>query len=421
MKKTLLTVVALLGSLMLRAAEGEGIVEETVVTGSLAGQTLDLSERWSIVRYSDIGPISYSALGWATDGVDNGWTVRLFLVPCAYEADGSILEDASKAVDLVSGLTDRGTFSWTPANLQKSTYVLVHEVKNGSTVQSGQTLRAYFDFTECTDVKVSREEIVAAAMGVSQVCSLDYDETQAWRLIGAAGDGVRTPTGLAADATSSIMLSVMGDGSLSGRYQLSGGRIQVIVDGVARDAIETGTADWTDFTYDLTGVVAHTVEFRFVSDGADASEAAFKGLSWQLPDTLVRAETEEPSAVALCDLREGLRAVRNPGAILPFVFSSTNFVGKTGLTAASLASVRVVRIEGEGDEYATWAEVPDTAKVLQGPTAGESLCAKMWRGSSKGGIWKAEFTVTTDNAVKHTETAFFDLRNFSNGLVIMLR
>lgn len=420
MKKALLTVVALLWFPSLMAAEGEGVVEETVATDSLAEQTLDLSERWEVASYSEIGPISYSALGWATDGVNNGWTVRLFLLPCTYEADGTISEDASKAVDLVSGLADRGAFSWIPANIQKSTYVLVHEVKKGSAVQPGQTLRAYFDFTECADVKVSREEVVAAAMGMSQACSLDYDETQDWRLIGAAGDGVRTPTELAADATASIMLSVFGGGSFSGRYQLSGGRILVIVDGVARDAIETGTADWTDFAYDLAGVVAHTVEIRFVSDGSDASEAAFKGLSWQLPDTLVRAETAKPSAVVRCDLREGTRAVRNSGAILPFVYSSTNFIGKTGLTAASLASVRVVRIEGEGDDYENWTEVQGSAKVLQSPTAGEGLCGKTWRGGDCG-IWKAEFTVMTDDVVKHTETAFFDLRNFGHRTLILLK
>ena len=119
------------------------------------------------------------------------------------------------------------------------------------------------------------------------------------------------------------------------------------------------------------------------------------------------------------DLQKGVRTPKRLADVLPFVYSSTNWLGDVvNVSAESVARVTIVQLTGEGDDVTTWTDVvPNTFKELvKKPGEGEVK----WR--ARKGVWKAAFDILNNDTSIRTEEAIFDLRNsIAPGLLIWVK
>ena len=119
------------------------------------------------------------------------------------------------------------------------------------------------------------------------------------------------------------------------------------------------------------------------------------------------------------DLQKGVRTPKRLADVLPFVYSSTNWLGDVvNVSAESVARVTLVQLTGEGDDVTTWTDVvPNTFKELvKKPGEGEVK----WR--ARKGVWKAAFDILNNDTSIRTEEAIFDLRNsIAPGLLIWVK
>jgi len=111
------------------------------------------------------------------------------------------------------------------------------------------------------------------------------------------------------------------------------------------------------------------------------------------------------------------RTVRNRSQLRRFTYSPTNFTGCAGTTAASRAVVSVAPMTpGAEDDLTTWTVREGERTTLADQTEEGSV---RWKASC--GVWQARFDIVTGATTNHTETAIFDLRRFTSGLVLRLR
>lgn len=168
----------------------------------------------------------------------------------------------------------------------------------------------------------------------------------------------------------------------------------------------------------------HTIEFTTVlSEGTGF--ARVQNVRWN--DVDYRGGVGKAGACPV-DLREGVLVVRRATELMPFTWSATNFTGNalvkdTGIVQidpASVASVRVVQVTGDGEDVAQWAtEVAGTEKVLVAEKPGESTVK--WRGANPG-VWKAELAIRTGEETVHSEMRILDLRRYVGpGLMLILK
>ena len=180
-----------------------------------------------------------------------------------------------------------------------------------------------------------------------------------------------------------------------------------------------GTFEWhvTGLTTDRTFLLTHTVKRGSVVD-ASATLYGYFCFYRDVETPIQQVVAEGVAPKVRLDLREGVRTPKRLAQVLPFQYSSTNWVGDViGVSPTSVAKVAIVQLTGDDPDVAKWTtEVPGTAKVLkQGIGDGEVP----W--NAKKGVWRATFEILNGDKSIHEETAIFDLRNSTgNGLVIML-
>lgn len=379
-------------------AEGDAAELGTVMcSGSAEELELDLSRVWDI---RDLSPIrvAYSACGWTLEPTATARTVTLQLEP---------LEGGQVVVpDGADGLSGQGAYDWNPEGMVSTRqYVLTHLVKSGSTPVAGETLKAVFSFEHCV-VEAPLEELRAALLGVGQACGFDNDQTNKWKPVGGAGEGLVAPSG----AASALTFAFHGAGTFAFEWKAVSGGLAATLDGEDALAV-SGPSDWSQQAVVVSGWRDHQLLLSASGDGAGI---AVRNVRWLCSDQLCAKGDAEGIRM---DLREGVRIVRKERELLPFAYSVTNFTGLAGVTASSVVRVRVVRIDGEGDDYLSWSEVPGTERILA-DAADEG--AVVWPGKN-GGFWKAEFTVANGDEPIHQETAIFDMRKFGLGLVLLLQ
>lgn len=395
MNAQVLMTVGLLGAVALGgraevAADGTASFEDLTVGEKTVA--LDLESVWRRTDLSSI-PVEYSAGDWGLQETDAGRTVDLQLTPV----------DGGETKDLAVGLTGHDVFLWTPQGLQRKVYKLVHSVKNGAVNSRDDMLTAFFSFEDC-QMEASPEEIREAVMGVSQVCTLVNDEQHPWQPVDGAGSGLVAPEGIG----SVFELQVKGQGTVFFDWSMADGEAVVVVDGVTAKALAV-TADWTAGQVAVVGFGPHTV--RFVSSG---TAVKVKSIRW-ITTNADMADATGPSVRV--DLQQGIRRPHSLKELMPFVYSVSNFTGVAGMTADAVARVRVVQITGADSDLTTWEEVDGTEKVLCEEQDESSV---PWEGRS-GGFWKAEFQVRDGGSALHEEAAYFDMRKFGLGLMILLK
>ena len=378
--------------------------EEIVGAGAIAQGALDLSDVWN-KRIANAESILWSSLGWEDVAEEeSGKTVTLQLIP----------RQEGETQTLGSGLTGhRQTYVWTPGKVTKQVYNIRHVVVGGSPMETD--LNAYFSF-EIT------EQDVRAAIRFGDGTGWDFgianDAENGWDLAGGTGEGIAAPEG-----ASTLTFTVDGHGAFLFDYALEGGAWKVKVDGVEVRTLDAA-ADWTGAELPMDErLVTHVIEFETELSGGDS--AALKNVRWVDADDCFGGGRAGAGAA---DLREGVLVVRRANELMPFAWSSTNFTGNalvknTGFVTidpASLASVRVVQVTGEGDDVSQWTtEVAGTATTLVAEKQGEGRVR--WKGIQPG-VWKAELAIETNGSETYRETRILDLRKYSaQGLVFFLK
>lgn len=388
---------------------GDGAERVVEGTGAIAQVSLDLSEVWD-KRDLDEEPILWSSLGWEDVAEEEGGkTVTLQLVPLSSGA-GQTLGSGLKGYRQVS--------NWTPGEVTKQIYNIRHIVVGGSPLETD--LNAYFSFENYDHVAPSEADVRAAIRsddGTSSDFGVANDANNWWELAGGPGEGVEAPSG-----ASSFTFTVSGGGTFKFDYALEGGTWVVKVDGKTVGQLDAASVP-ANVELPLSGGGVHTIEFITVlSEGAGF--ANMKNVRWHEADYRVGLGKTGACPV---DLREGALVVRRATELMPFTWSATNFTGNalvkdTGIVQidpASVASVRVVQVAGEGEDVVNWTmEVAGTEKVLVAEKTGESTVK--WH--AKPGVWKAELAIRTGGEIVHTETRILDLRRYvGSGLMMILK
>ena len=119
------------------------------------------------------------------------------------------------------------------------------------------------------------------------------------------------------------------------------------------------------------------------------------------------------------DLREGVRTPKNRDEVLPFAYSSTNWLGVAGATAESKAHVRIVQMTGSDPAVTNWTtEVAGMSRVLH-DAPGEDAVSRKFK---VGCVWKATFDILNGETSVHREESWFDLRQTRTpGFLLMLK
>lgn len=391
---------------------GDAVVasgEEIVCTSTIAQGALDLSDVWDKRDLND-ELILWSSLGWERVAEpESGKTVTLRLIP----------PQGGASQTLVSGLKGhRQTYVWAPGEVTKQVYNIRHSVIGGSPLETD--LNAYFSFENCDQEAPSAADVHAAIRsddGTGWEYGIANDTENWWTLTGGPGDGIAAPQG-----ESTFRIVVEGSGCFRFDYALAGGMWTVKVDGVVVRTMDAAT-DWTGVEFPVDGaLVAHVVEFVTELSGGDS--AALKNVRWVDADDCFGGGQ---GGVGAADLREGVLIVRRANELMPFAWSSTNFTGvieigpseTQKIDPASLASVRVVQVTGEGDDVSQWTtEVVGTETTLVAEQQGEGTVK--WR-HVKPAVWKAELIITTGGNEAYRETRILDLRKYSGqGLVLFV-
>ena len=368
--------------------------------GAIVQCALDLSAVWD---KGDLGSesILWSSLGWEDVAEEeSGKTVTLQLVPLS----------AGDPQTLASGLKGhRQTQVWTPSGVSKQTYAVRHVIVGGSPLE--KDLNAYFSFENMhlmpSDAQV--RDAIRSDDGTGLDFGIANDVENWWTLAGGTGEGIVAPQG-----ESAFTITVGGHGTFFFDYALEGGTWTVKVDGTVVRTMDAA-AGWRGVELPMDKrLVTHVIEFVTELSGGDL--AALKNARWvDADDRFGGGRSGECAA----DLREGALVVRRAKELMPFTWSSTNFTGNalvkdTGFISIdpqSVASVRVVRVTGEGDDISQWTtEVMGTEKVLVAERQGEG--AVEWK-HVKPGVWKAELVITTGGSETYRETRIFDLREYA--------
>ena len=412
MKRSLSLVLLPIVGVAAFSAAAEGLREDELTppmrTEGTAVQPLDLRACWPIRLRRAIG-LAYSAVGWDFTPQSAGASVRLNLVDGIF--DGKVFTPTGSSQNLATGLTGKDSFTWYP-QVENKVYRILHEVTRNTTVVEGETLNAYFDFTECDTVTES--DLRSAALGVTCAIVMVHDDDSPWLPIDleVAGSGVETDTGFAAGAATTLAFTFTGRGTLHYEYALDGGSLAVLADGMAAGAFAEPT-EWQEGAIQFDDINAHTVTFAYTAAG-DGVVAQLRNVRWQEDDSGAWANGGRGGV--RWDLREGVRRPKYFNEILPFAYSSTNWVGVTGATAASSVRVTLVPLAGTGDDATQWTESGDPIELYRGSGEGSVKWPK-----PKKGLWKATFDILNDDTGVYSEDAFFDLRDTrASGLVLMV-
>lgn len=422
--KMLLLLVA--GALALGAAadglrEDELIFETDVVVRESAEASCDLRTVFRIAKVkgtSVLKGLAYSARGWWMELPidDPSRTAEITVVPGVF-ADGVFQPDPVPAVTVLADAVGEGTVGWKPTGVAKRVYRFTHTARVEGEIDETATYYGYLDFTQCVDAWATAQEIEAAVKGeITHAFSVVQDALWPWQPVerDVAGAGVMTDVELAAETPATIAFSVSGYGTLHYEYKLVGGMLAVRTDGTERETLPAAV-DWQSRSVRLDSPGAHEVAFVHTAGGGET--AALRNVRWEEGDGSW-AQTE--SGASRVDLREGVRQLQQADELMPFAFSSTNWIGVAGCSETSKARVTVVQMTGTAADVREWtAEVPNTfAELVKG--LGEGVVK--WKPARKG-VYKATFDVLNGNESVHHEEVWFDLRKARGltGFMLILR
>ena len=399
-----------------RFAENEAT---RLVQTDCSDQAIDLRAIYPVERLVNepaLQGITYSARGWRLDvPVDApGRTATIEARPGVLA--NKVFTPDGASVTVLAATNGEGSVAWRMATVSKKVYQLTHAVMVNGKPDDFATVFGYFDFTAC-NARASQEEVNVAVLGsVTHPIATVQDEDRPWQPVelGVAGVGIMADSGLASGERTATSFAFRGVGVLFYEFKLDGGALAVWIDGKLQEQLPV-TAEWRSGEIAFDGRDAHEVSFAYTSAG-NGTAAAIRNVRWAEQANAVCA-AEVVDAVRV-DLEEGVRTPPRTEDVLPFAYSSTNWIGGVeGATAESRARVTVVQLTGTDLDVTNWTdEVEGTFKVLV-EKPGED--AKRWR--AKKGVWKATFDILNGDESVYREDAWFDLRNaITPGFMLMV-
>ena len=406
----------------LRESEVELLTE--VAVQESADAAYDLRVIFPVMKLKDepaLQNFTYSARGWRLEvSVDDPSREAVIIAEPGVFVNGVFQPYAgAEAVTVLPATQGEGTVDWKPSSAVKAVYRLTHTARINGTIDDQTTCYGYLELTQCAATKVAQEQVEAAVLDrVTHKIAVVQDANNPWQPIesGVAGVGVVTDEELAAGTVTTTAFSFSGRGTLHYEYKLGGGSLVVQASGMSPEALPVA-ADWQARTIGFDGFGAHDVAFVYTAAGGDTT-AALRSVRWEEEDGSARGVSGENDART--DLREGVRKPKRVEEIMPFVYSSTNWIGVAGATVESKVRVTIVQMTGTTPDVSEWTdEVPGTSRVLvKAPGEGEFK----WKTEGKG-VWKASFDILTDDECVHHEEAWFDLRktNGITGFMVILR
>ena len=382
-------------------------------------QAIDLRTVFPVARLVNepaLQGITYSARGWRIDvpADASGRTATITAQPGSL-ANGGFTPNGD-TVTVLAPTNGEGTITWRMSSVSKQVYQLMHTARNGGVADTDAEACGYLDFTAC-DALASQADVEAAVLGaITHPLATVQDRDHPWQPIevGVAGVGIMADSGLASGERTATSFAFRGVGVLFYEFKLDGGALAVWIDGKLQEQLPV-TAEWRSGEIAFDGRDAHEVSFAYTSAG-NGTAAAIRNVRWAEQANAVCA-AEVVDAVRV-DLEEGVRTPPRTEDVLPFAYSSTNWIGGVeGATAESRARVTVVQLTGTDPDVTNWTdEVEGTFKVLV-EKPGED--AKRWR--AKKGVWKATFDILNGDESVYREDAWFDLRNaIAPGFMLMV-
>ena len=425
MKKTqqMLLMLAVVIKALVASAVGIGEDEPGVAENwqccETADQEIDLRCTYPVVKLDDepaLQGIGYSARGWRIDIAedDPSRAATIVAVPCALV--NGMLCPAGEEIVVLAATNGEGTVTWAPSSVEKKVYRLTHSAEKDGVVDPFATCYAYFDFTDCELQHATLWEVEVAVLGdATHPIVTVQDERFPWQPIesGVAGAGIVTDVGLLSETTTTAF-SFKGRGTFHYEYRVSGGSLGVRI-GEAAPVALAASSDWLARAIRFEGFGDHGVAFVYAAAGGGA-QAALRNVRWE-EDSSAWAQREGKDLAM--DLREGVRTPKYRDEVLPFAYSSTNWLGVAGATAESKAHVRVVQMTGSDPAVTNWTtEVAGTSRVLQNAPGEDAV---PWK-AKVGSVWKATFDILNDETSIYSEEAWFDLRQTRvPGFLLMIK
>ena len=360
--------------------------------------------------------LMYSAIGWDRDPVADSSRIVTITAKAGALENGVFISDGSAAITVLPARNGKGTVDWQPTGVSKKIYQLEHAVRVDAGSDATAYLCGYLDFSRCA-LWASQADVEAAVLGgITHKIAVGQDECWPWQPIDLSRvrSGIATDEYLEPEEETTTTFTFNGCGVLHYDYLLTGGKLEVVVDG-ATVATFAEMVDWASSRVAFDGYGAHEVVFRYTAVGGGAV-AAIRNI-WRVEDDSTGLAQDALSDVR-ADLQEGeVRTPKKFAHVLPFVYSPTNF---TGTIDGKLSRVSIVRLEcGAGDDpsdVTTWTEVPRMARKLK-----EARDEGEIKWFPKKGVWKATFEIFDGQTLKDTQIKYFDLRNAKgNGMAIII-
>ena len=363
--------------------------------------------------------LMYSALNWERDAAADSTHTATVTAQVMNWEDGALVSDGSAEILVLAATSGEGTFDWQPTEIANKVYRLTHVVSVGGVSDPMTAICGFFDFTGCRDSKATQADVEAAVLAaVTYKIAVVQDAEAPWQPIESAEarPGIATSATLASGVTTATTFCFRGIGTLQCEYLLTGGKLDMIADGEPANAFAEPTEEWVPCAVAFEDNVAHEVAFVYTAAGSGF--AGLRNVRWVERDASLLAAAGSATDVRF-DLREGVRTLKRMTELLPFEYSSTNWIGDVvGVSAESVAKVMVVRLTGGDPDVRNWTEeLPGTSKLLVRKVGEGSV---RWRPSP--GVWKATFDILNDDSGIYQETAIFDLRKASGpGFAVLLR
>lgn len=363
--------------------------------------------------------LMYSAFGFERGAAADASRTATITARAGFLAGGVFTADGSPELNVLPRTAGEGTVDWRQAEISKKFYQLVHTVRAGDVVDEGGFCYGYLDFTHCVSY-ASQADVEAAVLGaITHRIAVVQDEVWPWQPIdsAAARSGLVSGEWLEPGDETATTFTFSGRGTLHYEYDLTGGTLEVIADGAVVSTFNEATADWMPCQVSFDGYGAHEASFVYSAVGSGAT-AGIRNVRWEEQPESSRSIDEGEDVCV--DLREGVRKPKRLAEVLPFQYSSTNWVGfvdgeSVRFSAESVARMTIVELAGTDPDARNWTEeVPGTFRELVRKIGeGETR----WR--PKKGVWKATLDISGEDGGSHAETAIFDLRD-AHGVGLML-
>ena len=389
--------------------EDELDVEAVVQQMSVPQQVADLRTTFPVASLKDsaLKGLMYSANSWYLNASADATRTATITAQAGTLADGVFTPDGSAELTVLPATAGEGTVDWALTEISKKVYRLMHTVKKNGTDDAAGLCHGYLDFTQCVLERANQAEVEAAVLGaITQKIAVRQDAVWPWQPLDSSvvRSGIATDVGLLPEEETATAFTFKGRGVLHYEYDLTGGTLEVVADGDVVATFTAETAGWVPCQVLFEGFGAHEVSFVYTAVGNYAT-AAIRNVRWEVDD--VSMWTQKGGDETRVDLREGVRTPKYRDEVLPFAYSSTNWIGVAGATAESKAHVRVVQMTGSDPAVTNWTtEVAGTSRVLHDAPGEDSVC---WKPKA-GRVWKATFDILNGDTSIYSEEAWFDLR-----------